>query len=266
MMNKRELIVLCLLAAGGVMQAQQWPDTPVEARPGARWWWLGSAVDEKNLTYNLEEYARTGMGAVEITPIYGVQGDDANEIQFLSPRWMEMLKHTQTEGKRTGIEIDMNTGTGWPFGGPEVSIEDAATKAIFQTYEIEGGKEIEQDINVTDPKQQPFSVLSRVMAYDEKGKCINLTAHVKKDKLQWKAPAGKWKVIALYIGKTRQKVKRAAPGGEGYVMNHLSKKAVKNYLSRFDRAFKSSKTSYPHTFFNDSYEVYQADWTDDFLE
>ena len=266
MMNKRELIVLCLLAAGGVMQAQQWPDTPVEARPGARWWWLGSAVDEKNLTYNLEEYARTGMGAVEITPIYGVQGNDANEIQFLSPRWMEMLKHTQTEGKRTGIEIDMNTGTGWPFGGPEVSIEDAATKAIFQTYEIEGGKEIEQDINVTDPKQQPFSVLSRVMAYDEKGKCINLTAHVKKDKLQWKAPAGKWKVIALYIGKTRQKVKRAAPGGEGYVMNHLSKKAVKNYLSRFDRAFKSSKTSYPHTFFNDSYEVYQADWTDDFLQ
>ena len=65
-----------------------------------------------------------------------------------------MLKHTQAEGKRTGIEIDMNTGTGWPFGGPEVSIEDAATKAIFQTYEIEGGKEIEQDINVTDPKQQ----------------------------------------------------------------------------------------------------------------
>ena len=265
-MNKRQLIVLCLLAAGGVMQAQQWPDTPVEARPGARWWWLGSAVDEKNLTYNLEEYARTGMGAVEITPIYGVQGNDANEIQFLSPRWMEMLKHTQAEGKRTGIEIDMNTGTGWPFGGPEVSIEDAATKAIFQTYEIEGGKEIEQDINVTDPKQQPFSVLSRVMAYDEKGKCINLTAHVKKDKLQWKAPAGKWKVIVLYVGKTRQKVKRAAPGGEGYVMNHLSKKAVKNYLSRFDRAFKSSKTSYPHTFFNDSYEVYQADWTDDFLE
>lgn len=227
MMNKRQWIVLCLLAAGGVMQAQQWPDTPVEARPGARWWWLGSAVDEKNLTYNLEEYARTGMGAVEITPIYGVQGNDANDIQFLSPHWMEMLKHTQAEGKRTGIEIDMNTGTGWPFGGPEVSIEDAATKAIFQTYEIEGGKEIEQDINVTDPKQQPFSVLSRVMAYDEKGKCINLTAHVKKDKLQWKAPAGKWKVIALYIGKTRQKVKRAAPGGEGYVMNHLSKKAGK---------------------------------------
>ena len=71
-----------------------------------------------------------------------------------------MLKHTQAEGKRTGIEIDMNTGTGWPFGGPEVSIEEAASKAIFQTYEIEGGQEIVQDINVADKKQQPYSVLS----------------------------------------------------------------------------------------------------------
>lgn len=265
-MNKKQLILLCMLAAGGSIQAQQWPDAPAEARPGTRWWWLGSAVDEKNLTYNLEEYARAGMGAVEITPIYGVQGNDANDIQFLSPRWMEVLKHTQAEGKRTGIEIDMNTGTGWPFGGPEVSIEDAASKAIFQTYDIEGGQEIVQDINVTDKKQQPYSVLSRVMAYDENGRCINLTSHVRKDKLEWKAPAGKWKVIALYNSKTRQKVKRAAPGGEGYVMNHLSKTAVKNYLSRFDRAFKSSKTSYPHTFFNDSYEVYQADWTEDFLD
>ena len=38
----------------------------------------GKCRRRKNLTYNLEEYARTGMGAVEITPIYGVQGNDAN--------------------------------------------------------------------------------------------------------------------------------------------------------------------------------------------
>ena len=263
---KKNTLLIGLLLVSGTLAAQDWPAVQTEARPGSRWWWMGNTVDIPNLTYNIDEYAKAGLGTLEVTPIYGVQGMDDKELKFLSPEWTAMLEHTQAEANRNGMQIDMNTGTGWPFGGPEVSIEDAATKAIFQTYEIEGGKEIEQDINVTDPKQQPFSVLSRVMAYDEKGKCINLTAHVKKDKLQWKAPAGKWKVIALYIGKTRQKVKRAAPGGEGYVMNHLSKKAVKNYLSRFDRAFKSSKTSYPHTFFNDSYEVYQADWTDDFLE
>ena len=266
MMKKQTLIACCLLLAGGSMQAQQWPDTPAEARPATRWWWLGNAVDEKNLTYNLEEYARAGLGGLEITPIYGVQGNDANEIPFLSPRWMEMLRHTQTEGKRTGLEIDMNTGTGWPFGGPEVSIKDAASKAIFQTYDVEGGKEIVLDLAVNDEKQRPHAILSRVMGYAENGSCIDLTARVKHNKLHWKASAGKWKLIALYVGKTLQKVKRAAPGGEGYVMNHLSKSAVNNYLSRFDRAFKSNGVAYPHTFFNDSYEVYQADWTEDFLE
>lgn len=266
MMNKKQLIFLCMLATAGSMQAQQWPDTPAEAKPGTRWWWLGSAVDEKNLTYNLEEYARAGMGAVEITPIYGVQGNEANDIQYLSPRWMEVLRHTQAEGKRTGIEVDMNTGTGWPFGGPQVSVEDAAGKAIFETYDIEGGKEIRLDISVTDKKQQPFSSLSRVMAYDENGHCINITSYTKRNKLVWKAPSGKWKIIVLFEGKTLQKVKRAAPGGEGYVMDHLSKKAVKQYLDRFDHAFKTTKTSYPHTFFNDSYEVYQADWTGNFLD
>ncbi len=265
-MNKRKCIALCLLAASGIMHAQQWPYIPIEARPGTRWWWLGSAVNKKDLTFNLEEYARNGMGAVEITPIYGVKGNDKNDIPYLSPKWMEMLKHTQSEGKRVGIEIDMNTGTGWPFGGPEVSINDAATKAIFQTYTIDGNQEIKLDISITNPKQKPYSVLSRIMAYNEKGKCINLTTKVKKNELIWKAPAGKWKIIALYIGKTRQKVKRAAPGGEGYVINHFSKKAVKNYLSRFDNAFKNNKISYPHTFFNDSYEVYKADWTEDFLK
>ena len=32
-MNKKQLILLCMLAAGGSIQAQQWPDAPAEARP-----------------------------------------------------------------------------------------------------------------------------------------------------------------------------------------------------------------------------------------
>ena len=101
MMNKRQWIVLCLLAAGGVMQAQQWPDTPVEARPGARWWWLGSAVDEKNLTYNLEEYARTGMGAVEITPILGCKAMTRMIFSsFLPTGWKCLSIHKRKENVR----------------------------------------------------------------------------------------------------------------------------------------------------------------------
>lgn len=177
-----------------------WPRVKPEARPGVRWWWMGSAVDSLNLTRNLEAYAAAGIGTVEITPIYGVKGNEKNDIEFLSPRWMQMLSHTINEGKRLGIQVDMNCGTGWPFGGPTVSVEDAATMAVFKEGKVE-------------------------------------------------------------LGKTRQQVKRAAPGGEGWVVDHMNRDAIMRYLKRFDDAFAQSGAPLPHTFFNDSYEVYGADWT-----
>nr|WP_239059487.1 glycosyl hydrolase [Bacteroides sp. 224] len=247
-------------------QQTEWPELSTETKPGARWWWMGSAVDKKNLTYNLEEYSKAGMGSLEITPIYGVQKNEQNEIPHLSPKWMEMLRHVESEATRLGLQIDMNTGTGWPFGGPDVSIEDAATKLLISEYQLTGGKTVSLNISVADEKQKKYARLSRLMAYSSKGKCLDITNKVQDTLLTWKAPKGEWKLIAAFCGKTLQKVKRAAPGGEGYVMNHLSAKAVKNYLGKFERAFQSSGASYPHNFFNDSYEVYGADWSEDFFD
>ncbi len=264
-MNRR-YILLSMLLGGASLYAQEWPIVNQEAKPAARWWWLGSAVDKANITYNLEEYSNAGLGGLEITPIYGVQGNDANNIPFLSSKWLDMLKHTEAEGKRTGIEIDMNTGTGWPFGGPEVTIEDAATKAIFNSYTITGGQNITLNIDIKDEKQKKAAQLSRVMAYSKNNKPINITNRVKDNILKWDAPSGKWNIITLHIGKTFQNVKRAAPGGEGFVMDHLSRNAVKRYFGKFTKAFKENGVKPPHTFFNDSYEVYQADWTPAFLE
>ena len=47
--------------------AQTWPQPRPEAKPGTRWWWLGSAVDKESLQGNLSEYARVGIGAVSTT-------------------------------------------------------------------------------------------------------------------------------------------------------------------------------------------------------
>lgn len=250
-----------LLLVSGSLAAQNWPTITTEMRPGSRWWWMGSAVDAPNLTYNIDEYAKAGLGTMEITPIYGVQGNDANDLKFLSPEWNAMLKHTQAEGKRNGMKMDMNTGTGWPFGGPEVTVEDAATKAIFQDYQLKGGQIVHLNLEVNDKRQQKIAVLNKVMAYGPKNKKLDITSKVKDNKLVWNAPKGDWKIIALYIGKTQQQVKRAAPGGEGYVMDHLDKGVVGRYLSKFDKAFQRDGVPHPTTFFNDSYEVYQADWT-----
>jgi len=75
---------------------------------------MGSAVDEKNLTYLLTEFQKAGLGGVEIAPIYGVQGNDKNELDFLSPGWMEMLRHTIKTADSLGMGVDLTLGTGWP--------------------------------------------------------------------------------------------------------------------------------------------------------
>ena len=54
--------------------------------------------NEKNLTYNLEEYARAGMGAVEITPIYGVQAMTPTIFSsFLPAGWKSSNTHRRKE-------------------------------------------------------------------------------------------------------------------------------------------------------------------------
>ena len=278
---KKLTLILWALSCTALLSAQtvDWPEVKTEAKPGARWWWMGSAVDEENLTRNIERYAAAGMGSLEVTPIYGVQHNESREINFLSTRWMEVLRHTESETARLGMLTDMNTGTGWPFGGPEVSIEDAASKLIIEEYTLADGASLEQKVEVTDEKQKPYAKLERLMAYkvtptNAKARIEDLTDKVDADgTLNWKAPKGEWRLIAAFCGKTLQKVKRAAPGGEGYVLNHLSYDAVSRYLARFDKAFAGQTdkadgrtTDMPHNFFNDSYEVYGADWTPGFFD
>jgi len=242
-----------------------WPVVTKEAKPWTRWWWLGNAVDKEGITYRLDEMSKAGIGGVEITPIYGTKGFEKQFIDFLSPQWMGILSHTIAEGKRLNMGIDMNTGTGWPFGGPKISVADAASKYIIQSYTLTEGNKLKDPIKVTDPKQKDGALLQSVVAYSDKNEKIDVTYKLTHDTLDWVAPAGNWKLYAIFNGKTQQKVKRAAPGGEGWVMDHYSSKAVTGYLNMFDSAFVKNKTPFPNTFFNDSYEVYGADWSPSLL-
>lgn len=122
------------IGAGGMetFRPLDWPKPVMENRPACYWWWMGSAVDRENLTWNLEALKAAGVGGVSIVPIYGVQGNSQNNIPYLGPRWLEMLDHSVSETKRLGMWADMTTGTGWPFGGPSVAKEDADSVIRFE--------------------------------------------------------------------------------------------------------------------------------------
>jgi hypothetical protein len=182
-----------------------WPDITRENKPWTRWWWPGSAVDKASLTRQLEQLAAAGIGGVEITPIYGAKGYEERYIEFLSPKWMEMLEHTGREAKRLGLGVDMATGTGWPFGGPWVTEADALQRAGLSDGKLTG--------------------------------------------------------VA-----TKMAVKRAAPGGEGLVLDPYSADALRRYLTPFDKAFASFPRGLVRGQFHDSFEYYQSSWTAKFAD
>ena len=127
---KRTICTILMAAATLGILAQSWPEVMTEAKPGTRWWWHGSAVDKENLQWLMQQYADHGIGAVEITPVDAIQGNQANNIPYLSDRWMEMLREVQQNGRQLGMEVGMATGTGWPFGGPWVPLEESACKVV----------------------------------------------------------------------------------------------------------------------------------------
>jgi hypothetical protein len=293
---KKKTVLLLLVAAvlsGDVSAQLPWPAVTQTTKPWTRWWWEGSAVNKKGLTAAMEKYRLAGLGGLEITPIYGVKGYESQFIDFLSPKWMEMFSHTLSEGKRLNLGIDMANGTGWPFGGPLVTPEDACRNINSKVYELNGGEQLKEKISFTqtpfyrsesrmkiDINQLSYPVATnkdlqlyaldqvryektlkadQVLAYNEKGEMLDITTSLDADgQLNWTAPIGKWKIYALFIGWHGKLVERAAPGGEGDVIDHFNAVALKHYLDRFDKAFAGKDISGLRAFFNDSYEVDDA--------
>jgi len=108
--------------------------------------------------------------------------------------------------------------------------------------------------------------LQALVAYPDSGEPSVLTDRVGDDgMLDWTAPPGTWTLWAVFQGWHGKTVERAAPGGEGYVLDPFSQRAVQDYLAHFSHAFEDHDVSGLRAFFNDSYEVDdaqgEADWT-----
>jgi hypothetical protein len=253
----------CRQAAGGeaAASAAASPDplgwaAPTQAmRPWTRWWWMGSAVDKTNLTSQLEMFQKAGIGGVEICPIYGAHGYENRFIDFLSPKWMDMLAHTTSEAKRLGLGVDLTTGTGWPNGGPRVTTEMASGSAVIKQFDA-------ASFASSIPARGRLQTLR---AFGSDGAQVDLTGMVSGNRLNWTPPAGTWRLYGVWETGPAQQVKRAAPGGAGNVLDPFSTVAMDTYLADFNQHFTVYKGDMPRSFFHDSYEYEKADWTPSFF-
>ncbi|MGB9603586.1 MAG: glycosyl hydrolase, partial [Limisphaerales bacterium] len=82
-----------------------WIEPDKVAKPWSYWWWMGSAVDEQNISRELERLKKAGWGGVHIIPIYGAKGWENRYIEYLSPQWLKMLDFTIKKADELGLQV-----------------------------------------------------------------------------------------------------------------------------------------------------------------
>jgi len=254
------LVILGLLSTGTVVPASDslaWPAISREARPWTYWWWMGSAVDKENISRELQRFRDAGFGGVHIIPIYGARGYEEKFIPYLSPRWMGMLSHAVSEASRLGLGVDMTTGSGWCFGGPVVTEMLGTAQVVVRTFDLADGSNLEEKLDAQS--------LQALVAF-KNGTSVDLLQDLGPDgRLGRTFEQGPWRVYAVSQRSSRQRVKRAAPGGEGLMLNPLSANSMRQYLTWFADAFEHYSGPKPRAMYHDSYE-YSSTWAPDLLK
>lgn len=231
-------------------------------RPWTYWWWMGSAVEKAEITQQLVQMRQAGMGGVHIIPIYGVKGEEGNFLPYLGPDWQKAVRHTIRTADSLGMGVDLTLGTGWPYGGPWISDKEAAKKLRLLKFDIQtttpGRLSIDSLAGAND-----LHKIATIMMLSEQGDTIRWTSiH---DDTSLNVGPGRWSVYLAGEDLSGQQVKRAAPGGEGAVIDYFDEAAISKYLQVHDTALASLLAEEPpRAFYHDSYEAYGADWSADF--
>ncbi|MFX0103809.1 MAG: glycosyl hydrolase, partial [Candidatus Hodarchaeota archaeon] len=258
--------------------AKKFKEPPQEYQPYVRWWWFGSAVTKDEIKRELVGMRDKKIGGVEIQPIYsalpGHPIEGLQDIEWLSPDWLEMIVYTVETAQELGMAVDMTFGNGWPFGGPFIPEELASMKISGFSSPLESAEKLEIPLEdlIDDPKKL-ISVLA-VMIIEKNiisPDSVNLLEHLdENDVIKWDVPEGNWHLAWYFLDLTGQKVKRATPGGEGLVLDHVNREAFKLYAGQLGKAFQgrlgNDLGKWFGALFCDSWEVYNENWTPGLLD
>jgi len=245
---------------------------PDDARIMMRWWWFGSAVTKTELEREMRLMKEGGIGGFEVQAVYPLLPDDPatgiKNLPFLSDDFIEALRFVSTKSRELGLRMDVTLGSGWPYGGPSVAITDAAATLRSERVKVQPNVR-----RIPLPNTAPGEKLLAIFLARFEGQSI-VSGSLSElsdvhDGAVWLPDglSGSYEVLFFSAGRTGMQVKRPAVGAEGYVLNHLDAAAAERYLKNVgDRLMQAFPTDRPYAVFCDSLEVYNQDWTPDFLE
>jgi hypothetical protein len=196
---------------------------PREAGPWVYWFFFDNVLSPEEITRELEELAAAGFAGAELrfVSMHGFEGTPGpwfdqqgwarlglERLEFLSPKFVDALEHACAEAQRLGLQLSINTGMGWPPGGPWIPPEHRSRHLAWQAREISGPAAF------VDRGLPPDSmVLAWRLAPGGDGKAVepgsfhSLTDTIRwqdgRGEVQWDVPAGRWLIGSF----------RVTPGG-----------------------------------------------------
>ena len=263
-----EILVLLLVTivpvqAQSISELQRgYERPPDDAKIMMRWWWFGPAVTKPELERELRMMKEGGIGGFEVQPVYPLLPDNPvagiKNLPYLSDEFIDALRFTSTKARELGLRMDLTLGSGWPYGGPQVPITQAAATLRSERVKVPANSR-----RIPVPSTMPGEKLLAAFA-DNQRELTDI-----RDGALWlpndvQAPN---EILFFISARTGMQVKRPAVGAEGYVLNHLDRQATEQYLKNVgDRLMQAFGSSPPYAIFCDSLEVYNQDWTPDFLD
>lgn len=249
-----------------------------EARGYTRWWWYGCAVDKDEIKRELDYMQEAGIGGVELQILYPVCADDEERgIKnnfYLSPGYFESIRYACTEARERGMKFDLTLGSSWPFGGPFVSKEFSAPNVIPYVIDVKGPCKYSYDFTTRLYGDCVACVMGRMENCQMIPESIvDITDKViDKYLFNWEwgkelttidIPEGDYKIVVFISNEKRQTVLKPLPNGDGLIIDHNSKEALRYFLKNAgDPIAERMGEGMIQSYFCDSIEVFGQNWTD----
>ena len=267
------------LFAADINQLQQsFNQPPDDARIMVRWWWFGPAVTKPQLEREMNFMKEGGFGGFDVEPTYPLQLDGelpgVKNLKLLSPEHLEALRFTAEKAKELGLRMDLTLGSGWPYGGPQITrsnavdaIRAAAPVAVTagQTSVAlpaggggrGGGENGEIVAALLGPVTNAAAGESPYIPLEISGRTAQLPSDLR----------GASRVTIYTISSPGLvQVKRPALGGEGNIVDHYSPTAIGTFIKEIaEPEIKACGPNPPYAIFCDSLEVGGENWTPNLL-
>src|SRR5689334_15199879 len=104
-----------------------------------RWWWFGPAVSKPELEREMRTMKEGGIGGFEVQPVYPLALDNQKNIKtlpYLSDEFLDALRLTSAKSRELGLRMDLTVGSGWPYGGPQVPVTQAAGMLRWERVKV----------------------------------------------------------------------------------------------------------------------------------